>query len=133
MATKRIRKVNPDYKRQYRSSRKRSRALSRHEETFALHCKTEGVSVQREYVFHPTRKWRFDFAIPAIKLGIEIDGAIWMPQTGHSSGAGITRDIEKINAAIGLGWSVLRFSGPMVQSAEAIDTVLRLIQERAKS
>lgn len=61
-----------------------------------------------EHRFHPTRRWRFDFALPGDRIGIEIDGGVW---TGgrHTRGAGFIKDQEKTNAAAVLGWRVLRF------------------------
>lgn len=64
---------------------------------------------EREYRFHPTRKWRFDFAFVEAKLAIECEGGIW--QGGrHTRGAGFEKDCEKMNAAAVLGWRVLRFT-----------------------
>ena len=62
-----------------------------------------------EHRFHPTRKWRFDYAIPSAKVAVEIDGGVW---TGgrHSRGAGQIKDMEKLNAAAIYGWRVLRFT-----------------------
>lgn len=59
-----------------------------------------------EYRFHPTRKWRFDYAWVEAKLALEVDGGIW---TGgkHGRGAGIVKDQEKRNAAACLGWRLL--------------------------
>lgn len=58
---------------------------------------------QKEYRFHPVRKWRFDLAYPEILLAIEIDG------TGrHNTVAGMAADNEKINEAQILGWVVIR-------------------------
>ncbi len=64
--------------------------LSELEETMALHIRaSEALPVpEREYKFHPTRKWLFDFAFIDVKLAIETDGGIWM-KGGHSSGKGI--------------------------------------------
>ncbi len=109
----------------YQSSRKRSRAVSRHEETFALHLRATGLDlgVEREYVFHPTRKWRFDFAWPEKKIAVEIEGGVWMPRGAHTGGVGVTRDIEKNNAAVELGWRLFRFVPAMVKSGEAIDRI----------
>lgn len=71
-----------------------------------------------EYRFHATRRWRFDFARPDIKLAIEIDGGVW---TGgrHSRGAGQVKDMEKGNAAIMEGWQVLHFTPQQVCNGEA--------------
>jgi very-short-patch-repair endonuclease len=60
-----------------------------------------------EFKFHPTRRWRFDFAIPRYKLAIEIDGGQWALHGGrHMTDA----DREKQNAAAVLGWRVMHFS-----------------------
>ena len=58
-----------------------------------------------EWSFHPTRKWRFDFALPELKIAIEIDGGVF---TGgrHSGGIGQLKDMEKMNASAELGWLV---------------------------
>ena len=56
-----------------------------------------------EFVFHPERKWRFDFAWPASKLYLEADGGIWIGG-GHSRGAQMKKDWEKRNAATILRW-----------------------------
>ena len=93
---------------------------------------------EEEYTFHPTRKWRFDFAYPDIKLAIEIEGSVFgrnvycntckkvvtrrlkdgrvvtVREGGrHTSGAGYEKDCEKYNNAAILGWRVLRFSTTM--------------------
>lgn len=61
----------------------------------------------REYRFHPTRRWRFDFAWPEQKVALEVDGGVW---TGgrHTRGAGFIGDMEKLNAAGLAGWRFLR-------------------------
>lgn len=61
-----------------------------------------------EYRFHPTRKWRADFAIPSAKLLIEIDGGAWSGGR-HTRGAGFIGDCEKLNAAACMGYRVLRY------------------------
>jgi very-short-patch-repair endonuclease len=71
-------------------------------------------SFVREHVFSTKRKFRFDFAWPELKIGIEIEGAIWK-KGGHSTGKGITRDIEKGNLATLEGWKLLRYSTTMLE------------------
>lgn len=67
-----------------------------------------------EWPFHPTRKWRFDYACPDLKIAIEIDGGVWNNVRGehagrHSGGTGQLKDFEKMNAAAELGWVVLHY------------------------
>lgn len=61
----------------------------------------------KEFKFHPTRKWRFDYAMPAHKIAIEVEGGVW---TGgrHTSPKGFLNDMEKYNTATLMGWRVFR-------------------------
>lgn len=63
---------------------------------------------QTEYQFHPTRKWRFDFAYPAERGGVavEVQGGIWS-QGRHTRGAALKKEWEKLNLAAALGWRIL--------------------------
>jgi len=78
-----------------------------------------------EFRFHPTRRWRFDIAFPGQKIAVEVDGGIWIAGR-HNRGAGMERDHEKINAAIELGWRVLRYTPPQIKSGEAIAQIVRI-------
>lgn len=69
----------------------------------------ENVLVEREYRFHPVRRWRFDFAVPAWKVAIEYEG-LNSEKSGHTTLNGYTSDTEKYNAATSLGWRVIRFT-----------------------
>jgi len=60
-----------------------------------------------EFRFHPHRKWRFDCAWPHKLVALEVEGGIWT-QGRHTRGAGFLADMEKYNAAVLLGWRVLR-------------------------
>ena len=64
-----------------------------------------------EYRFHPTRKWRFDWAWPmhpGHPVAVEVDGNAWGVAGGgrHATDA----DRDKLNHAAALGWIVFRFS-----------------------
>lgn len=86
-----------------------------------------GADLVAEYVFHPTRKWRFDFAFPSVKLAIEIQGAgRGGASGGHQSHAGMQRDCDKNNEAVRLGWRVLVFRAG--DRKNALDWV-RLVKE----
>lgn len=73
-----------------------------------------------EHRFHPTRKWRFDFAWPEYMVAVEIEGGTW---TGgrHNTGKGMDSDMEKYNAAALMGWMVLRFSTSRVKDGVAVN------------
>lgn len=69
-----------------------------------LRAKFGPENIEGELVFHPTRKWRWDWAFPKLKLGIEIQG-----QGRHQRYVGYREDCEKLNAAVLLGWRPLWF------------------------
>jgi very-short-patch-repair endonuclease len=97
------------------------------EEAFALHCRAEGLQFEREYYFHPTRRFRFDFAFLEPKIAVEIEGGIWKGGR-HSRGSGFENDCWKYNSAIKEGWRVLRYSTGMVLDGTAINDVLDLLK-----
>ena len=87
---------------------------------------------EREYVFHPERKWRLDFCWPDAMLAVEVEGGIYRGG-GHTSAGGIKRDIDKHNALTLLGWRVLRFHGDQVRSGEATETIRRALTAADRS
>jgi very-short-patch-repair endonuclease len=93
--------------------------LSKGEEAFMLHCRAEKLTPEREFKFHPERRWRFDFAFPDRNLAVEVEGI-----GRHQTIGGFKKDAEKYNAAALLGWMVLRYTTDMVISGRAIDDVL---------
>ena len=71
-----------------------------------------GWDLVREYRFHPTRRWRLDFAFPSQRLAVEVDGR------GHFAGRMVS-DYDKQNELVRMGWRVLRFpSGQKKKAAE---------------
>ena len=62
-----------------------------------------------EHRFHETRQWRFDTAIPSLKIAIEYEG-IMSRKSRHTTVTGYTKDCEKYNAATIAGWRVLRYN-----------------------
>ena len=95
------------------------------ERTFEYYLRVLGAGLpqgEREYRFHPKRRWRFDWAWPDRKLAVEVDGGQWVKRGGrHNS----DKDREKLNAAAVAGWRVVRFSGTMLKRdpAGCIETV----------
>ena len=72
------------------------------------HMRELGLDFVKEYRFHPTRKWRFDFLWKP-DVAIEIEGGIFT-QGRHSRGAGMQKDMDKYNQAMMMMYKVLRFS-----------------------
>lgn len=60
-----------------------------------------------EYRFHPTRRFRLDFAWPSQRLGLEVQGGVWV-RGKHGRGSGIVKDHDKGNALACLGWRLLQ-------------------------
>jgi len=93
------------------------------EETLATHIHFAGLpEPEREFRFHPVRRWRFDFAWPDRKLAAEVDGGTWVGGR-HSRGAGAKNDCDKQNAATALGWRVLRFTTDHIKTGEALEQI----------
>ena len=82
--------------------------------------------VLKEYRFHSTRLWRFDYAIPQLKIAIEIDGGVWI-QGRHNSPKGYIADLEKFNEAAALGWVVLKFTPQQQYTRQAFDVISRAV------
>lgn len=78
---------------------------------------------ETEYRFHPTRRWRFDFAWPDDKVAVEIEGGVWT-RGRHTRPTGYMGDLEKYNEAVKLGWKVLRYT-PSMLSSNVIDDITR--------
>lgn len=78
---------------------------------------------QREFKFHPERRWRFDFAWPDERLAVEVEGGIWT-KGAHNRGRHFNSDCDKYNAAVLAGWRVLRFTETHIRSGLAVSTIL---------
>ena len=79
-----------------------------------------------EHKFHPTRKWRFDFCHPVLKIAVEVEGGVFSFGR-HTRGSGFLKDMEKYNAAVILGWRVLRYETKQI--GEMVEDVEQLIRE----
>ena len=83
-----------------------------------------------EYQFHPTRKWRLDYALPELKIAVEIHGGT-RKQGRHNRADGFAKDREKMNEAQAAGWLVIEITDVMLKEGqEAMDGYLRPIAER---
>jgi very-short-patch-repair endonuclease len=102
--------------------------MSHLEDLLFNHIQLTGLpSPAREYRFHPSRRWRFDFAWPIYKVAVEVDGGIYSCGR-HVRGTGFERDAEKGNEAVLQGWRVLHFTRRQIKSGTAIKTIETLMR-----
>lgn len=84
---------------------------------------------QAEFKFHKSRRWRFDYANPSLKIAIEINGGVWT-RGRHSRGTGQIKDFEKLNAAQMMGWRVFQYTpqqtADMVRDMESIYRIIMI-------
>jgi hypothetical protein len=73
--------------------------------------------------------YRFDFAWPELRpvVLVEVEGSVWT-KGAHSTGRGITRDIEKGNRAVLAGYALLRATGDHVKSGQALRWIERMVR-----
>ena len=94
-------------------------ALKARHETRGDWARVRGLVCQ-----HPVGPFRLDLAYPAVKLGIECDGAQY-----HSSPGRIKRDSQRDAYLRSQGWRVLRFTGSRIHRAihECVEEVYRAL------
>ena len=74
-----------------------------------------GPALEREFRFHPARKWRSDFAHLPSRTLIEIEGGIWV-RGRHTSPKGFAADAEKYLEAALAGWRVIRLVDDQIKT-----------------
>lgn len=90
---------------------------------FTQLCATQfGVECVKEYKFYKSRRWRFDYALPAYKIALEVEGGVW---TGgrHINPKGFLGDMQKYNTATLLGWRVFRTVPDRLFSSQTISLI----------
>ncbi|MFQ2543953.1 hypothetical protein ACK3Z0_11665 [Aeromonas caviae] len=70
-----------------------------------------------ELLFHPKRKWRFDYAWPTRMVALEVHGGIHSGGR-HTRGRGFVEDRTKMNEATLLGWTVLEVTPEHIKSGQ---------------
>jgi len=101
---------------------------SRLEERFLwLWNKTDGPKLEREFRFHPKRRWRADFAHLESNTLIEIEGGIWL-NGRHNRSAGFNADLEKYLEAGLAGWCVFRL-GPDQITMPVIERLAAIVND----
>ena len=94
-----------------------------------LQTNFKGIQIEKEYKFHPARRWRFDYAFPFLMIAVEVDGGVW---TGgrHINPAGYINDMEKLNTAASMGWLVLRITTDDRFASKTYDLIKKTVEYR---
>ncbi|WP_033136414.1 hypothetical protein [Aeromonas finlandensis] len=84
-----------------------------------------------ELLFHPKRKWRFDYAWEAQMIALEIHGGI---HTGgrHTQGRGFVEDRAKMNEAALLGWTVIEATSEHIKSGQLRAWLLKAFNQTTR-
>jgi very-short-patch-repair endonuclease len=80
---------------------------------------------EREALFCPGRKWRFDFSWPEFMVAVEVEGGVYGGR--HTRPEGFKRDLAKYNEGTKLGWRIYRFSGDQITNGQALDFILYVL------
>lgn len=106
--------------------RKRS---SQHEDHLAQLIKLHRLPApSREFRFCE-RRWRVDFCWPDEMVAVEVEGGVWI-NGRHNRGAGFVNDIQKYNRAQIMGYMLLRVTGDMIKSGEAIALIIDALKTK---
>ena len=76
------------------------------------------------------RQYRWDFSWREYMVAVELHGLVNSGIGGHQTIPGMTRDMDKQNAGILLGWSCLVFAQSHVKSEDAIAMTQRALASR---
>jgi hypothetical protein len=110
---------------------------SRWEAILAVQIRAAGLpEPEREVVFAPPRRFRFDFAWRCEHgcrsfVAVEVEGATWVAGR-HTRGVGFENDCKKLNLAAIEGWCVLRFTPAMIRSGEAVKTLEKALTREVR-
>lgn len=103
-----------------------------HLQAFAV---ANNLILSTEYKFHPTRRYKFDFALHnverTIKIGIEYEGIFSRDghQNGHTSMKGYTDNTEKYNLCQAARYQLLRYTAKNYQSIfDDLNKIINAIQ-----
>lgn len=102
------------------------------EDTLLYQIKALGLPEPiREYRAIPGRRFKWDFCWDDEdqRLLVEIQGGTYV-KSGHSTGKGIARDMEKLNLATLAGWRVMQFDRKMIENGTAVEMIKKALETK---
>ncbi len=115
-----------EFRRKYKGKKMKSKSKVEFENNLTSYCRDKKLDLIPEYKFHPKRKWRFDFALPDLKIAFEYEG-LMSSKSRHTTIKGYTNDSKKYNAAQSLDWKVLRYTA--LNHRDVVDDLEELIKK----
>ena len=113
------------------------RNKAKQSDQFMMLVKLEtGLDIWPEFYFTLEKGYRLDYAIPVdaagrvLKIGIEVQGGVWAKgNSGHSSGTGILRDMDKATKANLEGWTMIQVTPSDIKNepGKVIDLIKKAI------
>lgn len=83
----------------------------------------------KELEFCPGRKWRFDYALPEVKIAVEVEGGTYKTRTyRNKDGVLITTTGGRHNSATVLGWRLIRVVPAELLTNKTIDLIRQTIK-----
>lgn len=104
---------------------KKSKALEWLDKNIHFFCQDNHIRLEKEHRFDNIKKWRFDYAMPALKIAVEFEGGIYLQRSGHNTAKHYTKDTEKYNRAAVLGWRVIRVTA--INYKTVLETLKQMI------
>jgi len=104
--------------------------VSQLEEEMLVQIRNSGLpEPEREYKFHPTRRWRLDFfwrcPINYHDLALEVEGGTYARFSRHTSKKGFEGDCEKYNEVALANIVLLRATSKHVKNGDALEWIKR--------
>lgn len=110
-----------------RTKRQQKAAKAPQTDFFTTLCKSDlGVDCVKEFRFCPERRWRYDYAIPAHKIALEVEGGVWT-NGRHTRAQGFLGDVEKYNWGTLMGWRIFRTTPSALYSADTLNLLREAI------
>lgn len=123
-----VKRVAANIKRPRRQKNGVSKIVIDLEQTFAIQVRAVRLPVpRREFKFDVERDWRIDFAWPAWKIAVEIEGGTYR-HGRHVRPDGFRKDCIKYNRLALLGWTLFRGDCRMVKDGSLLATVEKAIK-----
>lgn len=100
--------------------------MSQLNEDLAFQLRAAKIKHKREVRVIGGRRFAHDFLIGK-NLLVEVQGGIYLPKGGHTTGRGVTRDCEKAALALLAGYRTLFVTAEHIRDGRALQWIQKLM------